>query len=242
MELYNSTIKELSEKLAGYKTREWGFDPKKAWRDLGQNELILGKDAQYELGGSYLPATNFTCVTSDDKLVTEDKIILIGKDLHELRADTSFTRIVFLKVNDISGDDQEAFRTIRDMEFVKYHIFPDGYMMRVSPENHREQVRVGRRAVDRGISFENIGNSFISKFKENKLIDNVCIIFITEDKELCKELTNTSLKVNAITLTLNHIMDGLSTDCSVCSFKQVCDEVEGMKELHFAKGEAPMKL
>ena len=48
--------------------------------------------------------------------------------------------------------------------------------------------------------------------------------------------------VDKITLTLNHIMDGLATDCSVCSFKQVCDEVEGMKELHFKKGEAPMKL
>ena len=45
-----------------------------------------------------------------------------------------------LHVNDISGDDQEAFRAIRDMESVKYHVYPEGYMMRVSPENQREQV------------------------------------------------------------------------------------------------------
>ena len=37
------------------------------------------------------------------------------------------------------------------MEFVKYHVFPQGYMMRVSPENGREQVRVSKQAVKRGI-------------------------------------------------------------------------------------------
>ena len=150
--------------------------------------------------------------------------------------------MVLLHVNDISGDDQEAFRAIRDMEFVKYHVYPEGYMMRVSPENQREQVRVSKQAVKRGISFRAIGNSFIKKYKENKLIDHVCVIFVTGDRELCKELAETAKLVDKITLTLNHIMDGLSTDCSVCSFKQVCDEVEGMKELHFKKGEGPMKL
>ena len=43
------------------------------------------------------------------------------------------------------------------MEFVKYHVFPQGYMMRVSPENGREQVRVSKQALKRGISFRNIG-------------------------------------------------------------------------------------
>ena len=70
----------------------------------------------------------------------------------------------------------------------------------------------------------------------------MCIIFVTGDKALCKDLAATAKKVDAITLTLNHIMDGLATDCSVCSFKPVCDEVEGMKELHFKKGAAPMNL
>lgn len=213
-----------------------------AWTDSGQNELVLTRDAAYELGGGNAPAANFTCVTSSSDLVTEDKVVLIGPDLGQIREDTSFTRIVFLHVNDISGEDQEAFRTIRDMEFVKYHVFPEGYMMRVSPENRREQVRVSKQAIKRGISFRAIGNSFIKEYKKNPLIDHVTIIFVTGDKPLCKELAETAKKVDTITMTLNHIMDGLSTDCNVCSFKQVCDEVEGMKELHFKKGEGPMNL
>ena len=241
MELYNGIITELLERVGG-KAKSWAYEPARAWTDNGQNELVLTRDAAYELGGSNLPASNCTCVTTDAALVPDDKIMLVGPDLGEIRADAPFARIVLLHVNSISGDDQEAFRTIRDMEFVKYHVFPQGYMMRVSPENGREQVRVSKQALKRGISFRNIGDSFIKKYKENKLIDHVCIIFVTGDKALCKDLAATAKKVDAITLTLNHIMDGLATDCSVCSFKPVCDEVEGMKELHFKKGAAPMNL
>lgn len=242
MELYNSTIKEVSELLAASSPKSWGYEEARAWKDVGSNELVLGRDAAYELGGGANPAANFTCVTTDPALVTEDRVILVGPDLGEIRSDVPFTRLVFLHVNNISGDDQEAFRTIRDMEFVKYHVHPEGYMMRVSPESQREQVRVSRQALRKGISFRAVGSAFIKKYKENELIDHVTVAFVTGDKELCKKLTDTARKVDTITMTLNHIMDGLSTDCSVCSFKQVCDEVEGMKELHFAKGEAPMKL
>ena len=242
MELYNGLITEILGRVNSHTPTTWGYEPARAWADNGQNELVLTRDAAYELGGGNLPASNCTAVTTDAALVPEDKIVLVGPDLGEIRADTPFARIALLHVNSISGDDQEAFRTIRDMEFVKYHVFPTGYMMRVSPESGREQVRVSRQAVKRGVSFRNIGNSFIKKYKENKLIDHVCLIFVTGDRALCKELAETAKKTDAITLTLNHIMDGLSTDCSTCSFKAVCDEVEGLKELHFKKGEKPMNV
>lgn len=44
-------------------------------------------------------------------------------------------------------------------------------------------------------------------------------------------------KAHDITDTLTHILEGLSTDCSVCALKDICDEVEGMKELHFGVGD-----
>ena len=241
MELYDPTIREVLGRLTA-NGRSWDYDPSAAWRDLGQNELVLGRDAAYELGGSSKPAGNFTCVTTDGALVGADRVTLVGPDIGEIRADCPFCRIALLHVNDISGDDQEAFSAIRNMEFVKYHVFPEGYMMRISPENRREQVRVSRRAVKKGLSFRHIGNSFIKKYKENSLIDHAQIIFVTGDRQLCQELAETAKKVDAITLTLNHIMDGLATDCSVCSFKPVCDEVEGLKELHFKKGEKPMDV
>ena len=53
--------------------------------------------------------------------------------------------------------------------------------------------------------------------------------------------SDTAKKVDKITLTLNHIMDGLATDCSVCSFKQV-RRGRGHEGAALQKGEAPMKL
>ena len=40
-----------------------------------------------------------------------------------------------------------------------------------------------------------------------------------------------------VTGTLTHILEVLPTDCSVCALKDICDEVEGMKELHFGVGD-----
>lgn len=48
-------------------------------------------------------------------------------------------------------------------------------------------------------------------------------------------------KATAVTGTLTHILEGLPTDCSVCALKDVCDEVEGMKELHFGVGDKSEK-
>lgn len=242
MELYNSTIREVLERIGAASPKTWGFEPARAWRDLGQSELVLSRDAAFELGGGNAPAANFTCVTTDASLVPEDAVTLVGPDLSEIRGDTPFVRAVLLHVSDLSGDDQEAFRAIRDMEFVKYHVFPDGYMMRVSPESRREQVRVSRQAVRGGISFRAVGNDFLKKYKEIDRVDHAHVIFVTSPAALCTELADAAKRVDTITLTLNHIMDGLSTDCNTCSFKQVCDEVEGLKELHFKNGAGPMKL
>ena len=38
-----------------------------------------------------------------------------------------------------------------------------------------------------------------------------------------------------ITLSLTKILEGMPTDCGSCSLKSICDEVEGMRELHFGK-------
>ena len=32
--------------------------------------------------------------------------------------------------------------------------------------------------------------------------------------------------------SLNHIFDNVMFDCSTCNLKEICDEVDGLKELH----------
>ena len=60
---------------------------------------------------------------------------------------------------------------------------------------------------------------------------------ITDPKADYAALQAAAKKASAVTGTLTHILEGLPTDCSICALKDICDEVEGMKELHFGVGD-----
>ena len=198
----------------------------------------MAREAAFELGGDNLPAVNFTCVTTSPELIDRDEILLYGPDLGAIRARTPFARLTLLRVGDIESDDddtEQAFRAIQNMDFVKYRVFPKGYMIRTSSENHREQVRISKDAIRRGISFERIGNSFLQRYKQDPNIISAKVIFITAPDADYAGLQKAASQVGKITMSLTKIMEGMSTDCSSCMLKPICDEVEGMKELHFGK-------
>ena len=233
MELYDAIIKDTTEKIASITTKTWVYDATDCWKNLERSELIMQSDQAFELGGSGTPSANFTCVTTKTDLVPQDEVVLCGKDLSELRGDVSFARIVLLGVKDI-GDEDAAHSAIQQMDFVRYHVYPEGYMVRVSAESSQERVRVAREAVSHGISFRSIGNTYIKAYKENENVLSARVIFLT-DQEIISELNQTANKVSDITNALSHILDGLDVDCASCALKPVCDEVEGMKEMHLGK-------
>ena len=160
-------------------------------------------------------------------------VFLLGRDLPELKKDTAFARIVVLQTEEISEDD-EGHDMIRSMEYVRYHVFPTGYMVRVSSTSYEEQVRVSKEAVKRGINFAAVGAAYLEKYRAVKGVKAAQIVFIT-DEAVVKALQPNAKKVEDITKTLSHILDGLPTDCSHCTLKPVCDEVEGMKEMHLGR-------
>lgn len=237
MELYNAIFKITDKVLAESTPKTWDYNPRKAWPDLGSAELVLQSDAAYELGASGLGSANYICVTSSADIINRDQVILYGKDLKDIKSDTPFARIVYLRVGVMEGDDDEVYRKIKDIEFSKYHVYPDGYMVRMSPENNREQIRVSKNAIRKGINFAEVGYRYIEQYKKDPNVINATVIFITDPNIDYNTLRESAKKVDEITNTLNHIMEGLPTDCTVCQLKDICDEVEGMKELHFGVGE-----
>ncbi len=243
MKLYNPIIQGTEELLRPLRPKVWAYDAAAAWEDVGESELVLMRDAAYELGGSDMPAVNYTCVTTDSRLIDENQVLLYGPDLKDIHGDCAYARIVLLRVADIEGDgedgDEEAYKAIRDMEFVKYHVFPKGYMFRISSGDFREQVRVGKKAIRSGISFRTVGFDFIKQYLKNPNILRAKIIFVTAPEAPYKTFLDNAQKVSEITKTLTHILDGIPMDCGFCQLKPICDEVEGMKELHFGKGAKP---
>ena len=59
MDLFNAFIKETNDQLGAPKQR-WDYNVRDAWKDLGSSELVLMKDAAFELGGGGKSAVNFT--------------------------------------------------------------------------------------------------------------------------------------------------------------------------------------
>ncbi len=237
MILYDGVIRNTEEILSRTEPARYPFDRTRVWKDRGESELIMKRDAAFELGGASCPSVNYMCVTTSG-FVTEDEVLVYGPDLPDIREENvPFARIVVLETEDLgeAEDEEKAFAAIRNLEFVRYHVYPAGYMVRVSSQSNEEQVRVSKRVAAAGIRFSYVGGTYIRKFRETGLVKHVRVIFVT-DRALVEELTGFATKVDGITKTLTHILDGLPTDCGHCSLKEVCDEVEGMRELHLGKG------
>ncbi len=236
MELYNSLIRETRSLIDGLPAKSWAYDPKSAWASNSSSELVLQKDAAFELGASGKGSANFVLFTSSEELVNEDKVVLIGRDLRDIHGDCDFARIVLLRIGVLDDEDEAVYRTLKDIEFAKYHVYPQGYMVRISPESYREQVRVSKDALRRGINFKALGMNYIEAYKKDPNVLSATVIFLTDPAADYTALRAMAKKSADVTGTLTHIFEGLSTDCSVCALKDICDEVEGMKELHFGIG------
>ncbi len=226
MEIFNSLIKEVFEIIKPYPKTEYSYEKENSWEDVGHNQVILQKETLFELDG-----VGFNLLTSSD---IDDGVVVVGKDLQKLKGNTSFARVCFIEFEE-QEETQKTYNLIRKIEYTKYHFFPDGYMIRTSSKAHKESVRVSKAAVKNGIDFQKIGNLLISKYKENPAVKGVKVIFITEDSVDFSALEELSRKNHEITETLNQVMNNLTFDCDTCNLKAICDEVEGMRELHFKR-------
>ena len=233
MKIYDEIIRKTTELLAAVKPREYAYNTKNSAAEGKKNELILSREAAFELGEGSLPSVSYTAITDNEELITGDRILLFGKDLQEIAKDSPFARITILLTDNIEENgDQGAYSIIKNIDMKKYDVPPKGYMMRASALSNREQVRVSKTAIKAGLSFERVGNLFISKYKENKHVRAVTVIFVTLPDAPYAELERLASGSTEITSALNHIIADIKMDCCACEWKPVCDEVEGMKEMH----------
>ena len=224
MKFFDSLICDTEKLISSFPRKSFRNDI--PWSDAGQLQVIMRRDTAFELEG-----VGFNLVTSRE---IPDEIILIGDDLGEIKENRKFARIAVVQIED-SGDEQKAYNLIKKIDYVKYHCFPDGYMMRSTSRSHKEAVRVSKKTIKRKANFQNIGSLLIKKYKEIPAVKGVKLIFITVPEADYPEAERIAEKNYEITETLNHIMNSVTFDCNTCSLKTVCDEVEGMKELHFNK-------
>lgn len=233
MNLYQKQMQMCMDLLAPYEPKILSVQPH-SMEDAGEYNMILRQDMAYELGGGTMPAVSGALFTSSNEADLEDEILLYGPDLQEITADTPYARLTFLQMEEDvwNQDSQQLYGIFRKIDYTRYHVNPKGYMMRISSAKEREPVRIGKQELKNGMDFAKVGSLFIESYKQHKEIKKVKTIFITLPDFPYKELAKIVHQSEQITESLNKIFQHLQMDCSVCGLKEICDEVEGMKELH----------
>ena len=187
-----------------------------------------------------------------------DQILVYGRDLQEIQGDVSYARICEVLVRseeeslakapkqNAEGDDGTVgdpsdsgriLKLLQDIDFVKFHVYGKGFMMRTSGQSAIEQVRVSKKALQDGITFERMGDTMISQYKKNPSVLAVRVSFVTAEAFDYASLQKEAGKAVEIRNSLSKIQKGLPTECAVCDVREICNEVEGLRELHFGKKE-----
>lgn len=234
--LYDPDIKALIQWLEAQNPRKlWADQP---WNCTKQETLVLRGDMAYELGGSGKPAVSGLCFTTDETLVPSGGTFLIGPDLPEIREDPGYARITMLRLDpkiprgEGEMESQRRYHQFREMDYTRYHLYPEGYMMRISAVKEREPVRIAKRALQAGIGFANVGKAFEKAYLEKPWVKAVRIYFVTDPGADFRLLGDYAHRFETITESMNRIFQGLRMDCNTCEQRRVCDLIDGMKEMH----------
>lgn len=228
MKLYDECITGVEELIASYSKKDITTDST-SWADAGEKQMIFQNDTAFELGGGDLPAISSIALTDNADYVPNDEVILIGKDLGDIKADTPFARIALLRVNEENmGTGDALYQSIRKIEYTRYHLNPTGYMMRISAFTRREAARLSKSAIRKGISFADVGRMFVDAYHKQAQVEAVKLIFITDESFDFARLERIMQKSEDITKALDHLMKDLKMDCQFCKLQDVCAEVEAL--------------
>lgn len=235
MNLYDRLIREALDLIPEAKLSVLplaGSTPQ--WPTEDEQRLIFQRDMAYELGGDGLPAVSALAYTS--RPAEADRLLLYGPDLPQLKANSPYARLTILHIDDQDWrDHQQAYQLLRRIEYTRYHIYPRGFMMRISTLAGREPVRVSRRELQNGLDFAQVGQLFLSAYHQHPQVQAATLLFVTSPDFPYDLLAQKAAKMEAVTSSLDHIFNNLVMDCRSCSLKPVCDEVEGLRELHFSR-------
>ena len=232
IKIYDEKIRQIKNMIGKESVDSFEYSENNIWKTTDSNELILRNESALELGPSHLGGTSLFAMTSNKDLIYRDEISVIGGRLGDIEnREVSYGKVVLFKLKD-GIDDDNLYSKFKELERVRYRLHLEGFMLRASTVQRRETVRISKEAMGKNISFEKVGNAMIKEFKKNELVDSVHIIFVVENDSLIEELSTITEEVDEITDAMNNIFDGIEVDCHSCTFENLCEEIDGMREMH----------
>ena len=234
MRLYDDVLRQMQALLPPAATKRSPYRAKQCAPEGEKDALLFRADTAYELGGSGKQSAQ--AVLFADFPGQESGTLLYGPDLDEISADVPFGHITIVR---LKGTDDAALTSeqLKTIAFTVFQLYPKGYHIRISPISCREQVRVAKTALQgpMPLSFLQIGNSLIRAFLLHPDVAAVKTVFITDPGFDYKALSALCGKAKQITDAVQSTLGLSELDCSTCSMKPVCDEIDGLRELHLKR-------
>lgn len=220
MKIYDEIIKKLNKSIECSYTQTLHIHMN-SWPDNDSDSIVFMPDMAYELGAASMPSISVQMMTTDCSLVKENEILLIGKDIGQIKEDTPYARIIQLLVDEdeILLDDT-IYESIKCIQHSKYHVHPYGFMTRISVNSYREQVRVSKEAVQKGLNFSKIGAAYIKQYGVHRAVKAVRVIFITSLDYDYMELEKLAKQSETITKALDHALKDFQFNSLDSNFKE----------------------
>lgn len=238
MNIFDKPVSTILESIQVEKIHKLGAADM-LWPISDRNPFLMERDTHMELGGYpkesiniIVPSTNMPQILKDKLPECFDAAYIIGDAdiLGKKEKHVSFGKIVLLETEEIPDD--------KWYEFTQSELLTDSrirlkdVMLRQSPTHYNLNMRVGKAAVKNGLNMEIIASTIKSEFEKLEFVKSATVIILVGESELYKKLLPSAEKIKEITLTLNHIFDGIDMDCGKCDLVEICNEVEGIRRIH----------
>ena len=207
------------------------FAPERTWPKGRSGEIVLADDTAIELGHPQTESVAFLMWTDSLEKINDGEITIIGPDLNELeRGRAPFGKVVLIGAEGF--DEANAYERWQQLNQLRLSLNLSGHMLRAVPQQNREWSRISKVSLDQGLSLEVIGNELLRAYKGLDFVTTAEVAFVTSTATDVQRLREPAAKVWRITNAMNRILDELEMDCGACDLSEVCDEIEGLRELH----------
>jgi hypothetical protein len=224
MFIYDEIIKSLNSIIEDYSRTNLEIKDQNFKED--KNQIIFKNDKAFELGGGSKYGFTLNLISTNN---FNDEIILIGKDTNEINSDTNYARINIFSCDDTKLKEDNLYKNIRQIDYMKYQFALDGVMLRESAINSKESLLFSKKK----ISLTDVGNYLIKLYKRSPYVKNMRLILINLDNFKYEDLKILKDKEENITKALDHLVNKVKMDCSACGLKSICDDVSKLVEKDF---------
>lgn len=164
-------------------------------------------------------------------MIRDGLTTVIGPELNRLEPGKApLGKITLLGVHGFS--EENAYERFLEMDLIRTKLSLEGYMLRAVPQHNREWSRISREAMNKGFSLNILGNELVRDYRKLVYVDAVEVIFITSSVQYIQRLRPISEKVSHVISAMKNIFDDLEFDCAECDYSNVCNEVDGLREMH----------